>query len=302
MEIASAQATLDEAIERLVGATMVAPFAGIVTSVNVEAGKAVSANQVAIELADPERFEADILVSEIDIFNIRLGAEATIQVDALLGISLPAEVIRIAPTAIIQAGVVNYKVRVEIQSLQAMMQERPEARQEVMPEVSAGELPERIRQAIEAGLITQEQAEEMMRRIQEGEMPLPPGGRQGGTPLQPRGGQLPIMIPEDFQLREGLTVPVSIILEERNDVLLVPNSAITSSGGQTYVKVALPDGTNEDRLVTTGISNWQYTEIIDGLSEGDKVVVSQGTTTEPAASQEGPPGGIRIPGMGGFGR
>jgi len=88
----AAQKALDEAIERLEMATMVAPFAGIVTSVNIEAGKAVSANQVAIELADPERFEADILVSEIDIFNIRLGAEATIQVDAMSGISLPAEV------------------------------------------------------------------------------------------------------------------------------------------------------------------------------------------------------------------
>ena len=90
------------------------------------------------------------------------------------------------------------------------------------------------------------------------------------------------MILEDFQLREGLTVTVSIVIAQRNDVLLVPNGAITSQGGQTYVQVVLPDDTIEDRAVTIGISNWQYTEVTDGLSEGEKVVVLQGTTTPSA--------------------
>ncbi len=289
-EVASAQATLDEAIERLEMATMATPFAGIITSINVEAGEAVNANQVVIELVDSGKFEADILVNETDIFNIRLGAEAIIQVDALSGISLPAKVTFFSPTATIQQGVVNYNVTVEMESFPAVMGEGLEARQEARQSISSGEFPERIRQAIEAGLISQQQAEEMMKRIQEGEMPLPP-----------RGEQLPVMIPEDFRLREGLTVTVSIILEERNDVLLVPNAAITSSVGQAYVKVVSPDDVIEDRPVTIGISNWQYTEIVEGLSEGEKVIVPQGTTMEQAL-QEDPQGGIRIPGMGGFGR
>jgi len=291
LEVASAQATLDEAIERLVGSTMVAPFAGIATSVNIEAGEAVNANQVVIELVDIDKFEADILVNETDIFNIQMGAGAIIQVDAMPGISLPAEVTYISPTATIQQGVVNYRVKVEIQSLQAMMLERQEAMQEAMPDISSGELPDRIKQDIEEGLITQEQAEEMMRRMQEGGMPLPPGG-----------GLLPMML-EDFQLREGLTVTISIIVAESNDVLLVPNSAITISGRQTYVKVVSPDGIIEDRLITTGISNWQYTEIIDGLSEGEKVVIPETTTTTPTTPQPG--GDIQFfpgPGMGRFGR
>ncbi len=153
----------------------------------------------------------------------------------------------------------------------------------------------------------------MMRRIQEGETPLPPGGRQGGMPFQrggergnitrpQEGGQWPMMIPGDFQLREGLTVTVSIILEERNDVLLVPNSAITSAGGQTYVKVLSPDGIIEDRLITIGISDWQYTEIVEGLSEGEQVVVPEATSPSSTTPVQGGQGGMRIPGMGGFGR
>lgn len=288
LEVDTAQAALDEAIDSLEGATMVAPFAGIVTSVNVEPGDAVNANQVVIELVDPDRFETEILVSETDIFNIRLGAQATVQVDSVSGISFPANVTFIAPTATIQQGVVNYTVEVEIQSLQAMMQERQEAIQETMPDISSGEIPERMQEAIEQGLITQEQIDEMMEQMQAGDMPFQQGD-----------GSLPTMMPEDFRLKEGMTVTVSIIVEEGNDVLLVPNSAITSSGGQTYVKVVLSDGTSEDRLVTTGISDWQYTEIVEGLNEGDSVVVPEGTTTT-STTQQNQPNGMFVPGMGGF--
>lgn len=294
----TAQAAQDEAEERLEMVIMVAPFAGIVTVVNVEAGDTVNANQMVIELVDRDKFEAEILVGETDILNVRLGAEASIQVDSISGMSLPAQVTFIAPTATIQQGVVNYRVKVEIQSRPALMEGRPEVRQETRQGIAPGEFSERIKQAIAAGRITQQQAEEMMERIQEGEMPLQPGGRQGEMSLPSGGGQLP-MIPEDFQLREGLTVTVSIILEERNDALLVPNAAITRSGGQTYVKVLSPDGIIEDRLVTTGISDWQYTEVTEGLSEGDKIVVPETTSTTPV---QGGQGGIRIPGMGGFGR
>jgi len=92
------------------------------------------------------------------------------------------------------------------------------------------------------------------------------------------------MLPEDFQLREGLTVTVSIIVDEKNDVLLVPNGAITTQGRQTYVQVLSPDGTIEERAITTGISNWQFTEVTSGLSEGEKVVIPQATATTPEAS------------------
>jgi hypothetical protein len=61
------------------------------------------------------------------------------------------------------------------------------------------------------------------------------------------------------------------------------------------------DGTIEDRTITTGISDWQYTEVTDGLSEGEQVIVPEGTTTTDTSTQggfEGPPGGMFMP-MGG---
>ena len=110
---------------------------------------------------------------------------------------------------------------------------------------------------------------------------------------QPR-AQMPAMALEDFQLREGLTVTVSILVDERTGVLLVPNSAITRQGGQTYVKVVSPDGITEERVIQTGISDFQFTEVTGGIVEGEQVAVPQGTTT-PTTSQR-PQGGMQ--GMG----
>ncbi len=301
LEVASAQAALDEAIERLEMATMVAPFAGIVTSVNVEAGDAVNANQVVIELVDTDKFETEILVNEIDIFNIRLGAEATVQVDALSGISFPAEVTFISPAATIQQGVVNYNVTVELESLVSRVETATEEAEEVQ-EIPEG-IDEVLDKAVADGRISQEQAAMMKQGFsQMGRSPTPEQLEQmierfaqgpGGFGQRPGG-----ILLENIELKEGLTVTVSVIVEERDDVLLVPSSAITTSGRQTYVQVLSPDGTIEERAITTGISDWQYTEVTEGLSEGEQVVVPQGTTTTPEP-QQGRPGGIMpFPGMG----
>jgi HlyD family secretion protein len=35
-----------------------------------------------------------------------------------------------------------------------------------------------------------------------------------------------------------------------------------------------PDGALEERKVTTGLANWEHTEIVSGLNEGDRIVTS----------------------------
>jgi HlyD family secretion protein len=292
-DVEDAQDDLDEA--KALSPIITAPFDGFITKVNVEGGDEVLKGTVAVQIADPDKFEAEILVSEMDIIQVKLEETAWVEIDALSGLSLPAEVVHISPTATIQSGVVNYKVKVEVQSLESVMQERQEARQEAMQEareeIAAGEMPERLKQAIEEGRITQEQAEEMMERMRSGE-PSSGEGRQSSPTTG--SGQVPTVIPEDFQLREGLTVTVSILVDERNDVLLVPSGAITAQGRQTYVQVLAADGTLEQRSITTGLSDYQFTEVTEGLSEGEQIIVPKGTTT---TTQQNRPGGIMIPGM-----
>jgi len=52
------------------------------------------------------------------------------------------------------------------------------------------------------------------------------------------------------------------------------------------------------RAITTGITDYQFTEVTEGLSEGEQVLVSRGTTSESTTTQQ-QPGGMMIPGMGG---
>jgi len=264
MTLDEARENLEEARDELEKATIVAPFAGFVTQVNVEGGDEARKGTVAVQIADPDRFEAEIMVSEMDILQLKVGADASVQVDAMTGVSLPAKVTHISPTATIQSGVVNYKVKVELQSLQPISQPQQGAKQSSPQGVASGELPERLKQAIEEGRITEEQAREIIKQRQQ---------EQGGQPAQ-----MPSSIPEDFQLREGLTVTVSIMVQEKKDVLVVPNRAITRQEGKTVVNV-FKDGVIEERTVQTGMSNWTHTEVTEGLSQGEQVVFPQTTST-----------------------
>jgi multidrug efflux pump subunit AcrA (membrane-fusion protein) len=267
-----------EALEEALKASpeVTAPFEGFITQVHVEGGDEVKKGTIAVTLADPDKFEADILVSELDIADVELGDTAWIEVDAL-GVTLSAEVVHISPTATIQSGVVNYAVTVEVQSMETMAQGPPEGMTEGFTPPEDFTPPE---------------------GMPEGEMPEFP---EGGMPEGMTEGQMPVVTAEDVQLREGMTITVSLIVAEATDVLLVPNGAITTAGGQTYVQVLLDDGTIEQRVITTGISDWQYTEVTDGLSEGEQVLVLEGTTTSTTEQEGGfPDGGMMIPGMGGF--
>jgi HlyD family secretion protein len=276
-----AQQALDEANEK--SPEVVAPFDGFVTAVNVDGGDEVKTGTVAVSIADPNKFEVNILVSELDIVDVELGGTASVAVDAL-DITVPAEVTHISPTATIQSGVVNYTVRVELESLEAVIQAMMEAMPD-MSEVPSGELPEFMQQAIDSGEMTQEEAEARLEQMQQ-------------QMQQAQAEQLAAL--ENIQLREGLTVTVSLVVEEATDVLLVPNAAVTTQGGQTFVQVVSSDGTVEQRTVTTGISDWQYTEVSEGLSEGEEVVVPEGTTITTTTNEFGRPGGgMFMPGMGG---
>lgn len=76
--------------------------------------------------------------------------------------------------------------------------------------------------------------------------------------------------PKKADLRTGDTYPVYFVKESANDVLLAGNDSLYEDGSTTYVYVK--DGTSRIRRdVTTGLSDRYYTEIKEGLSEGELV-------------------------------
>ncbi|SMB32155.1 RND family efflux transporter MFP subunit [Sterolibacterium denitrificans] len=78
--------------------------------------------------------------------------------------------------------------------------------------------------------------------------------------------------PEEVaRLLVGYTANIEVILDVRNKVVRVPTSALLEGG---RVLVAGVGGKLEERAIKTGLSNWEYTEVLEGLAAGDRVVTS----------------------------
>jgi RND family efflux transporter MFP subunit len=79
----------------------------------------------------------------------------------------------------------------------------------------------------------------------------------------------------EIELKGGLTATADIIIDEHKDILMVPNRAIKGSVGNYWVDVVTNEKkvTTEKRPVVIGAQNEQFTEIISGLSQGEKVIV-----------------------------
>ncbi len=78
-------------------------------------------------------------------------------------------------------------------------------------------------------------------------------------------------VPEGIGLRAGMSATADIVINERNNVLLVPDRAIRQDSQGNSVVEVMANEQIEERTVVTGISDGFQTEILDGLEEGDMV-------------------------------
>jgi multidrug efflux pump subunit AcrA (membrane-fusion protein) len=79
-----------------------------------------------------------------------------------------------------------------------------------------------------------------------------------------------------------MNVSVSIIVQQRENVLLVPNRAVRSIG-KTKTVTVVNEGQSSEVSVTLGFSGDSQSEVVGGLREGDVVVINQTTTTSGSA-------------------
>jgi len=92
---------------------------------------------------------------------------------------------------------------------------------------------------------------------------------------------------QDDRVKPGMSVSTAIVTNAEQNALMVPNSAIKTSGSVSYVLVPAekqPDAslnnnsgvvlatTPKQQVVQVGLSNDSYTEITSGLQEGDQII------------------------------
>ncbi len=90
------------------------------------------------------------------------------------------------------------------------------------------------------------------------------------------------------KIKPGMSVNAEIIIDKKENVLIIPNSAIKSDEESKYVNVVrnnnfktiksdtpveIPEYLIEKRYIKTGISNDEFTEVLEGLKEGELVIL-----------------------------
>lgn len=194
-DIAAAQARIDAARATLGTATITAPFAGMVTYLDVQVRDLVSPGVPVIGLADFSKMLVEVEVSEVDINRLTVGQPVTLTLDAVPDRSYTGEVTEIGQIGTVVQGVVNFQVTVHITD-------------------------------------------------------------------------------PDTAIKPGMTAAVNVVVNQIDDVLLVPNRAVRVRDGERVVYVLRGD-TPERVPVELGASSDIYSEVTGGgLEVGDLVILN----------------------------
>jgi RND family efflux transporter MFP subunit len=79
---------------------------------------------------------------------------------------------------------------------------------------------------------------------------------------------------EDGLLRPGMYATVTILLEQRDEALALPITAIIHNGEETYC-CAVESGKIEHRPITLGLRRGDEVEVVSGLDDNDTVVLAR---------------------------
>ena len=114
IQIDQAQIALERARQRLEAATLVAPFTGVVSAVNVHVGMVAPTSSPAFVLIDSSHLYVEVDVDEVDIGRIVPGQPVQITLDAFPSEVVEGQVTNIAPSATTTGGAVTYRVRIDL--------------------------------------------------------------------------------------------------------------------------------------------------------------------------------------------
>ena len=227
ISLQTAQNNLTTAQENLAYTSVTAPIAGVVSAITATVGATPGSNAVTI-VGDGE--VAQVTLNEIDAAKVALGDKATLNFDAISGLSLAGTVVEIDPVGTVSQGVVSYNVQI--------------------------------------------------------------------------GFSQPTDTSSTMQVKPGMSVTANIVTQVDQNVIAVPNAAVVTSGGASYIlepatplsAADLASSANGGIVITAtkqvpvtiGSSNSTMTGISSGVNAGDQIIVqtikSSGTTKTTAST------------------
>lgn len=112
--VEQARLSVQDAQDALAAATIVAPFAGVVTAVHANVGEYVSG--AIVELVDSSSLQVVLQVDEVDVGDLSVGQLAAITLETWPDTTIDSQIITIAPSAQTTAGsaLITYDVYLDL--------------------------------------------------------------------------------------------------------------------------------------------------------------------------------------------
>jgi HlyD family secretion protein len=131
-------------------------------------------------------------------------------------------------------------------------------------EIDVGKLKEGMPVEIKVGALPNDTVKGVVRKIS-----LKAEKRENATifPIE-------ILIPAaaNTTLRAGYSANANIIIQRKDGVLTLPERTVTFRNDSAFVKIPAGPGKEEEKLITTGLSDAINVEVLSGLAEGDEVM------------------------------
>lgn len=84
--------------------------------------------------------------------------------------------------------------------------------------------------------------------------------------------EIAVVPAEGTLLRAGYSANAQVIIERRSDILIIPERVVRFEEEGTFVTVRLGPEETEEREIETGLSDGISVEVLDGLTEGERVM------------------------------
>ncbi|MCE2900408.1 MAG: efflux RND transporter periplasmic adaptor subunit [Gemmatimonas sp.] len=286
-QIVRATTNVDLAKQRLEDATVVAPVGGTIIEKPVALGQviasatgSVTGGTTLLRMADLGKVRMRALVNETDIGSVRADQEARVTVDAYPDRPFLGAVEKIEPQAVVQQSVTMFPVIVSLDNKEGLL--KPGMNGEVSLLVDrrenvlavANDAVRTLREAAIAAGILKLNPDSVAAQVQAQQASLRGngGGARSGDAAQTQAVATRDGASRSGASRSGASQGARANERERT-------GATAASGGRSprartaLVFVETAPGRYAPRVVRLGASNYDYSEVLSGLAEGDKVAL-----------------------------
>jgi HlyD family secretion protein len=113
-DVLAAQARVDAAQATVNMLSILAPFDGVVLSVDSRAGDVIKTGELSVNVANLDHLYVETQVDESDVAKVKVGSQAEVTLDAMPGLTLTGEVAVVDPVGEAVGGLVKYNVRIDL--------------------------------------------------------------------------------------------------------------------------------------------------------------------------------------------